>query len=93
MDLNQIILLLSIETTTMNVYEDDSEDSDLDDFYGDSNFFDIQLIFYINRSQRTITYKHGRMKWSDHLQMLRHVNDFEGTYHMSEHSFNVLLNQ
>ena len=47
----------------MNAYE---EDSDLDDFYydeiyGDSDFFDIQLIFDINRSQRTIKYQHGRM--------------------------------
>ena len=31
------------------------------------------------------------MNWANHLQMLRHVNDFEGTYPMSEHSFNVLL--
>ena len=80
----------------MNAHEEDSEDSDLDEIYhdeiyGDSDFFDIQLIFDINRSQRTIKYQHGRMNWSDHLKMLRHVNDFDGTYRMSEHSFNVLL--
>ena len=88
MVLIQIISLHSIKTTTANGYE---EDSDLDEIYGDSDFFDIQLIFDINMSQRTIKYQHGRMKWSDRLTMLRHVNDFEGTYHMSEHSFNVLL--
>ena len=88
MDLNEIISLHSIEMTTMNVYEEDSEDSedsDLDDIYydeinGDSDFLDIQLMFDINRSQQTIKYRDRRMKWSDYLQMLRHTNDFEGTY-------------
>ena len=80
----------------MNVNEEDSEGSDFDNIYydkiyGDSDFFDIELIFDINRSERTIKYQHGQMKWLDHLQMLRHINDFEGTYRMSEHYFNVLL--
>ena len=26
-------------------------------------------------------------------KMLNHINDFEGTYHMSEHSFSVLLEE
>ena len=96
MDLNQIISLHSIKTTTMTVDEEYSEDSDLDEiyyeeFYGDSDFFDIQLFFYINRSQRSIKYQHGRMNWGNHLQMLRHVNDFDGTYRMNEDAFNTLL--
>ena len=77
----------------MNLYEEYSEDSDLDEIYhaeieGDYDFFQFQLI---NRSQRSITYQHGRMNWANHLQMLRHVNDFDGTYRMSEHAFNVLF--
>ena len=31
------------------------------------------------------------MNWANHLQMLRHVNDFDGTYRVSEHAFNVLI--
>ena len=80
----------------MNAHEEDSEDSDLDEIYhdeiyDDSDFFDIQLIFDINRSQRMIKYQHGRMNWPDHLKMLRHVNDFDGTYRMNEDAFNTLL--
>ena len=45
----------------MNAFEEDSEGSDFDNIYydeisGDSEFFDIQLIFDISRSQRTIKY-------------------------------------
>ena len=29
--------------------------------------------------------------FDEHVKMLNHINDFEGTYRMSEHSFNVLL--
>ena len=96
MDLILIISFCSIELTTMNVYEEYSEDSDLDEIYydeieGDNDLFEFQLIFDINRSQRSIEYQHRRMNWSDHLEILRHINDFDGTYRMSEHSFNVLF--
>ena len=54
MDLILIISFCSIELATMNAHEEDSEDSDLDEIYhdeiyGDSDFFDIQLIFDINK--------------------------------------------
>ena len=67
----------SIELTTMNAYEEYSKDSDLDKIYhdeieGNNDFFEFQLIFDINRSQRSIKYQHGRMNWANHLQMLRH---------------------
>ena len=53
MDLNQIISFYSIELTTMNVYEEYSEDSDLDEIHhdeieGDNDFFEFQLIFDMN---------------------------------------------
>ena len=49
-DLNQIISFCSIELTTMNVYGEYSEDSELDEIYhdeieGDNYFFEFQLIF------------------------------------------------
>ena len=52
MDLNQINSFCSIELTT---------NSDLDEIYhdeieGDNDFFEFQLIFDINRSQRSITW-------------------------------------
>ena len=73
MDLNQIISFCSIELTTINVYEEYHEDSDLDEIChdeseGDNDFFELQLIFDINRSQRSIKYQHGRMNWANHLQ-------------------------
>ena len=95
MDLSQIIFC-SIEVTIVNVDEEYDEDGDLDEIHhdeieGDNDFFEFQLIFDIIRSQRSIKYQHGQMNWANHLQMLRHVNDFDGTYSMCEHAFNVLL--
>ena len=72
MDLSQIIFC-SIEVTIVNVDEEYDEDGDLDEIHhdeieGDNDFFEFQLIFDINRSQRSIKYQHGRMNWANHLQ-------------------------
>ena len=61
------------------------KDSDLDDI------LDIQLIFEAFKKKRSIKYQHTRMNWKEHVKMLNHINDFEGTYRMSEQSFNALL--
>ena len=66
----------------MNV---DDEDSYLDDI------IDIQLIFEASKKKRLIKYRHTQMNWTEHVEMLNYISDFEGTYRMSEHSFNILL--
>lgn len=69
--------LFTLDHSDVTIDVDDMEiQSHLNDIYqyeieGDSDFFDFQLIFEINRSQRS---------WSNHLRMLRHVDDIEGTY-------------
>ena len=45
----------------MNV---DDEDSDLDDI------LDIQLIFEANKKKRSLKYRHTRMNWTEHIEML-----------------------
>ena len=66
----------------MNV---DDEDRDLDDI------LDIQLIFETSKKKRSIKYRHTRMNLTEHIEMINYISDFEGTYRMSEQSFNALL--
>ena len=69
----------------MSIMDVNGEDSD---FF---NILDIYLLFESNKHRRSIKYQHRRMNWKEHVKMLNHINDFEGTYRMREQSFNVLL--
>ena len=41
--------------------------------------------------KRRVKWRHKRIGWNKHVEMLRHVHGFQGRYHMTEPSFNKLV--
>ena len=44
------------------------------------------------KAERRVRWNHERIDWKQHLGKLRHTNGFQKRYHMSERSFNQLVN-
>ena len=63
-------------------------DEDIDDIltvYG--------LIFKENRRQRKIKFRHVRVDWEYHVEMLEHTNEFERRFRMSRQMFDDLVEE
>ena len=43
------------------------------------------------QKQRRVKWKHQRIDWDIHLKMLRHTGGFQSRYHMTESTFNKLV--
>ena len=53
---------------------------------------DMVQIFHLNRQKRRIKFKHTRLNWNQHVKKLKHTKTFYNRYHMTEESFNKLVN-
>ena len=58
----------------------------------DVTYNDMVQIFHLNRQKRRIKFKHTRLNWNQHVKKLRHTKTFYNRYHMTEESFNKLVN-
>jgi hypothetical protein len=51
----------------------------------------VQWLQQHQTQERSAKYRHHRIKWSEHLEMLQSTNGFQTRYHMTEESFNNLV--
>ena len=62
-------------------------------FNNSDDFMEFHLLFdSTDVVQRRERWKQSRINWNQHLEMLRHTKGFQSRYHMSEPSFNKLVN-
>ena len=56
----------------------------------DSETF-VMLMMLTAKAERRVRWNHERINWKQHVEKLRHTNGFQKRYHMSERSFNQLV--
>ena len=50
------------------------------------------LVMITAKKTRRVKWNHEQINWQNHVEKLRHANGFQKRYHMSERSFNELVN-
>ena len=70
--------------------EEMEEDEDEED---DSYLIMLNILYLRLKDKRSIKYKHNRINWNEHVEMLHHTGEleFQRRYHMTEESFNKLV--
>ena len=76
--------------------EEDSEDELLDTIIqleedADRDFVALQGFIGLQRQSRQPKFQFNRRDWFEDLAKLRHTNEFQSRYHMTEASFNAGL--
>lgn len=74
------------------IFSNDVLQSIVMDGIADVTLLEMEFIFQLNKDERRIKYKHRRINWEEHMDMLRHTRQFQSRYHMKESSFNTLIN-
>ena len=52
----------------------------------------VMLVMLSAKQARRIQWHHNRIDWQQHVEKLQHTNGFQKQYHLSEASFNCLVN-
>ena len=91
----------TLDIPTIMAYNDDEfaafieemEEDEDEDEEDDSYLVMLNVLYLRLKDKRSIKYKHNRINWNEHVEMLHHTGEFEfqRRYHMTEESFNKLV--
>jgi hypothetical protein len=59
--------------------------------YDDDDLEETFFAFLKEKKSKRIKWQHQRLNWDEHVQKLRHTQEFSTYYHMSEETFSILL--